>query len=390
MSPSDTIDCPIERAAHTSSCPPEELSPLLEYLQSPDRAAESRVFPRGTITADGRLDLCKQDVGPEGCRLVTDALRHQQHIRSLLLGTDAIGDIGAAAVAELVEHNQHLEIVYLGCNHITAAGAESLAAVLEHAQHVTGLWLKRNPIGDDGVRAIAAMLRKNRGLRTLDLVNTGVGKTGLASLIDALRENSTVRRLYLGGNDLDSDDAATVAELLGQSSSLEALSLSVNRIGDDGACVLAAALRKNSTLCELSLASNGISACGGAVLLDAVAQHPSLSSLDLGFSPSTRALNVLANTLRDEGARAAARMLLENRSLKKLDLHHNDIGPTGLSRLAEAMERNTTLVELSLNGPLPASLKAALARNRASSSDDLCPSSDVALIKSVYRTLPKR
>src|SRR5262249_53416284 len=121
-----------------------ELTPLLEYLESNQTVSEPTVFPRGTVLADGRLDLCKQQLGPTGCRLVTKALAANTTIISVLLGTNAIGDQGATDVARLVEQNTHLEVVYLGCNRITAAGATALAQALANNDQVVGLWLKRN------------------------------------------------------------------------------------------------------------------------------------------------------------------------------------------------------------------------------------------------------
>src|SRR3954465_538020 len=111
------IHCPIKGVQSITPCPAEEVEPLLDFLRSNAPAAEMRHFPRGIVTPDGRLDLCKQDLGPEGCRCIIAALKGNVHVRSILLGTDAIGDSGADAVAGLVGENEHVEILYLGCNH---------------------------------------------------------------------------------------------------------------------------------------------------------------------------------------------------------------------------------------------------------------------------------
>ncbi len=67
---------------------------------------------------DGRLDLCKQSLGTENCLRLVAALQDNTRVRSLMLGTDAIGDVGAGAVARLVAGNAHLQVLYLGCNNI--------------------------------------------------------------------------------------------------------------------------------------------------------------------------------------------------------------------------------------------------------------------------------
>src|SRR5215207_10005424 len=104
-------------------CPAEELTPLLEALRRGEPPAEARAFPRGTWLPDGRLDLCKQAIGPDGARAVMAAVRHAPHVRHLLLGADGLGDEGARAVAELAAARGELCTVYLGGNFITAEGA---------------------------------------------------------------------------------------------------------------------------------------------------------------------------------------------------------------------------------------------------------------------------
>jgi len=386
------INCPLYHVADITPCDPAEIEPLVAYLKTGLPVTEPTPFPRGTVLEDGRLDLCKQDLGPAGCHMVTEALATNTTITSLLLGTDGIGDEGAADVARLIERNATLEIVYLGCNKIGKEGVKVLAETLTQNRSVQGLWLKRNPVGPAGAKALAAMLRQNCTLRTLDLVNTYPGHDGLAALIDVLlHDNRTVERLYLGGNEIDADDALLLADLLRTNPVIKALMLSVNSLGDPGARIIADALRENTTLAELGLASNGITAEGASALFDGARSHPTLTHLDYSCSPSTRVLGASANRIGDAGAEAAAGLLAENRVLLQLDLRHNGITKVGKAHLAAALEQNTTLRILNLDGKPDPTITALLERNLA-----LQPvpnplfTRDVALIRSVYRTAPSK
>jgi Ran GTPase-activating protein (RanGAP) involved in mRNA processing and transport len=381
-----TIRCPVYPLPPKELCDIAEVTPLAEYLRTNAPVTENVAFPRGTVTPDGRLDLCKQNLGPAGCRIVVDALAENTVVRSLLLGTDAIGDEGAADVARLVEGQGRLEIIYLGCNRIGPGGAERLSEALTPNTTVTGLWLKRNPLGSNGYKALAAMLRTNRTLRVLDLVNTAPDDAGLIALLEVLtHENRTVERLYLGGNGLGPAAASRFAELLRTNPVLKSLLLSVGHLGDKGALPFADALRENRTLTELALASNGIGPRGGVPLLESALAHPSLTTLDLGYSPSTRVLGTSANTLGDAGAETAARLLPENSTLILIDLRRNGITPRGKAILRAALEQNTALQELHLDGKGDARIAALLKRNADAA--PLPPATDdVSLIKSVYRT----
>lgn len=384
------IHCPISGPTAFAACPVDEVEPLVDFLKHSESVTEAKTFPRGTIMPDGRLDLCKQSIGVEGCRRVTMALKGSPVVRSLLFGTDGIGDEGARCVAELVGGGSPLEVIYLGCNGISDDGARELAAALANNTSVHGLWLKRNPIGDEGVFAIADLIRVNRSLHELDLVNTGFGNRGFTALIDALVDpGCSIRRLYLGGNHLNDRDAIRLADLLRSNTTLRALMLNVNRVRDSGAVAIADALRENETLEEIGLASNGLGDEGVTGLAKSITQHRSLKRLDLGYSPSTKVLGESENRIGNSGAAALAEMLRENTSLQRLDVTRTGISEEGWTAIADGLSVNFSLTELRKSGRMPEPVSQKLQQNRAA-----CPASEkpdeLAMIKSVYRTSDQR
>jgi Ran GTPase-activating protein (RanGAP) involved in mRNA processing and transport len=377
------IYCPITEPIVASPEIIADLAPLLEHLQGDVAVEVQKVFPKGTIMPDGRLDLCKQNLGVGGCHLVTAALAKDTQIISLLLGTNGIGDTGAAAVAELVKENDRLEIIYLGCNAITATGVAALSAALVDSQTITGLWLKRNPIGVEGARHLATMLATNHSIRTLDLVCTQIGLTGLDEIVSTLIDrNQTIERLYLGGNQIDRLGAASIAKLITHNSHIKALLLNVNQLGDDGVEILAAALSQNTTLQEIGLASNHIGDRGCIALMSAIESHPTLIDVDLGYSPSTKVLGSQANQFGDLAVDSICQMLDRNDTLQKLDLRRTGITLQGKDRLFTALEYNRSLQALLLDNPsdrITTLLNSRFDRRTPSQT------SDAALIRSVYR-----
>lgn len=383
------MDCPLHGVEKMPLCDPAEIQPLVQHLVANTSVSEPTTFPRGTVLPDGRLDLCKQSLGPLGCAMVTEALSRNTTIKSLLLGTDGIENSGAAQVARLIETNPHLEILYLGCNLIEAAGSKTLADTLRTNQSVTGLWLKRNPLGIAGTKAIADMLQHNRTIRTLDLVTTQMGPEGLSALLEVLlHHNRTVERLYLGGNEIGVESCHQIAAVLERNPVLKALLLNVNDLGDEGATILASVLQQNRTLTELGLASNGITQLGAATIFTALAEHPALQKLDLGYSPSTKVLRAKPNFIGDEGAREVAQFLRWNTTLQQLDLRRTGITRAGIKVLLAGLCENQTLTRLWLDGKQDVRIARLLAANqRLRPSTDLSLPSDVAKIRSVYRTI---
>ncbi len=381
------IQCPLQGPIPFVACSIDEITPLIEHLALNIPVSGPTVFPRGTVLPDGRLDLCKQNLGPTGCRSVAKSLHNHQHIRSLLLGTDGIGDEGAVAISELVQANSALEIIYLGCNGITNQGAETLVKTLSNNSTIEGLWLKRNPIGDQGAEAISRLLTQNQTLRVLDLVNTGFGRRGVQSLCRSLRTaGCSIERLYLGGNALDAFSAKELAEVLRSNKTLRALYLNVSLLGDQGAIAIAEGLRANKTLCELGLASNGLTVQGVQPLLETITTHPSLVNLDLGYSPSTKALRAQPNSVGDEGAVFVAKMLQANTKLKRINLAKTGIGKLGRATIEQAIMNNRSIQDCTLDGGLTETTRSHLLANRQDNTSALRCSRDTSLIRSVYRS----
>ena len=380
--------CPAVGVPDITPCDPTELAPLCAWLVRGEAATSTMTFPRGTVLPDGRLDLCKQSIGPDGAARVLDALRGHPAITSILFGTGAIGNVGATAVAGGLAT---LDTVYLGCNRIDHAGIHTLAGAIATSS-VRALWLKRNPIGSAGAREIAALVAGGSTLRVLDLFNCELDDDGVATIAEALAAPTCrIEHVYLGGNGAGWRAAHAIAELLTTTRTLRTLSVSASRLGDDGAIAIASGLARNTSLDELGLASNAIGPRGAAALALATAAHPRLTSLDLGVVSAARALGELPNHIGNEGTEPIAELIATTTSLRRLGLEANGITSRGAIPIVRAVEGNTSLVALGLAHGVARTLRrrirARLAHNATSVGIE-GPPAHVAAIASVYRTAP--
>jgi len=172
------VRCPAITNPDAGLADPADFEPLLARLATGGNVAESEIFPRGTVQPDGRLDLCKQGIGPVETGRIVAAAAGSPLVRHLLLGTNGLGAEGARAVAGALQPGHGVETLYLGCNRIDPEGVDALAGRLADDTTVRALWLKRNPVGDEGVARLAAALSGNTTIRTLDLVNVGMTVRG--------------------------------------------------------------------------------------------------------------------------------------------------------------------------------------------------------------------
>ncbi|MEM6991746.1 MAG: DUF924 family protein [Myxococcota bacterium] len=406
----DAADTPVSedvlrpRPVPVQPCALDELEPLLDHLRDKRPVESQTSFVRGTHMPDGRLDLCKQVVGPDGIGPVLDGLADNPHVSHFMIGNNIVGNVGATAIADFIRSGRsHVDVWYIGGNEIDAEGLAPICEALIDNPHVESLWLKRNPLGRESGPMLAELLRRNDRIHTLDLVNTGLLDEGVAPIIEALHDNRGVRHLYLGTNGLGPASAQMLAELLAKHDRLQSLLVSCNRLGDDGAAYLAGGLTRNRSLLRLGLASNRLSPDAATRLAEAVRPHPTLRFLDLGWTRATAAVGELGNRIGDEGARALADMLRDNRVLQGLDLSHNRISQSGLDAIAEALERNDALAHLrhpqhgkAVNHDSIAKLHARLDANwarfagteagQASDREDITTPRSTREILSVYRT----
>ncbi|QES59332.1 gala protein [Streptomyces venezuelae] len=372
------VRCPAIEHPDLPPADPARLDPLLARLAA-DRPVETdETFPLGTLRTDGRVDLCKQGLGPAGAARLLPAATASAHARHLLLGTNAIGDAGARTLAEALTGDHGLHTLYLGCNRIGPDGAGSLAGALGDDTTVRALWLKRNPLFEDGARTVAALLRRNTALRTLDLVNTGIGAEGVRLLLDALLEREQpLERLFLGGNGLGPDAAPLLAALIREAGVRE-LYVPANHLGDEGAAALASAAALAAHPVRLGLGGNGIGAAGARAL---AASLGGIEALDLGRTLSERSLGAPGNHPGDEGAYALA-AALPGSPLRRLELRHTGLTGRGAKGLLAAVPADSPLEYVGLGPGLPRRVKRSFTE-RLRPARAAHP--DVRAIGSVYR-----
>jgi len=83
----------------------EQMQPLYDWLsaRTEKEGTLDLRFLKGVVTSDGRLDLCKQVIGPMGIEPLLEAMGNTQHVDRLLLGNNVIGDGGGQVIADFMK-----------------------------------------------------------------------------------------------------------------------------------------------------------------------------------------------------------------------------------------------------------------------------------------------
>jgi Ran GTPase-activating protein (RanGAP) involved in mRNA processing and transport len=181
------------------------------------------------------LDLLNTGLLDEGCEILFNALKTNQTLKNLYIDTNGLTvKSGRMIGLHFEHHDNHLETLYMSCNALGDAGTSEIAAGLKHDKHLKRLGLASNCIGSDGVRAlvdalidhpsleqlnlgymkatillggldnvlgdegaaeISRLIRLNHHLRSIDLTFNGISQRGLVQIKDALKENRTLTTL---------------------------------------------------------------------------------------------------------------------------------------------------------------------------------------------------
>jgi Ran GTPase-activating protein (RanGAP) involved in mRNA processing and transport len=330
----------------------EELQPFFDHLSNntPLINIPQLEFKRGVQYEDGRMDLCKQVVGPPHIGKLMDSLKNNTHINHFLLGNNIIGLNGANAIHNflLEEHKPQIKTWYLAGNEIDGQSTILLADALKNDTVCEALWLKRNPLKALGGKYIGELMEINKKIKILDLHNTGLLDEGTKYIFQSLKKNDTLRQLYLDADGITIEGARYIAEyfdfLVGNNiKGVTSLWIDMNRIDDDGMILIANSLKNYKYLKRLFVGSNRLSDISVKVLCDNLVDHPNLIVFDLGLYKSTSDLGELPNNFGDKGAEYIAEFMKQNKSLKVLSVLHNDLTINGINKLNEALQESNLI-----------------------------------------------
>eukprot|EP01114_Cavostelium_apophysatum_P023116 TRINITY_DN8607_c1_g3_i1.p1 TRINITY_DN8607_c1_g3~~TRINITY_DN8607_c1_g3_i1.p1 ORF type:complete len:464 (-),score=31.24 TRINITY_DN8607_c1_g3_i1:82-1473(-) len=155
------------------------------------------------------LDIAVCQIGPEGCRILSEALYDNYTLTKLDIAKNEIGTDGATALAGALSHNSCLTWLMLDSNHLEIEGSNAIVESLERNTTITTLNLSRNRVESD---RIAAMITKNSTLQELYLDRTGLETA--KSIAEALLKNTTIKRVNLSANELYDDGTEMFEEVL--------------------------------------------------------------------------------------------------------------------------------------------------------------------------------
>jgi len=231
-----------------------------------------------------------------------------------------------------------------------------------------------NRLGDDDMRIFSDVFSPAAHfLQSLDLSYNLVTDNGIEILCNGLlgRKCLTLQRVALRANSIGPRGCNTICQTLRQVPSLLALDISQNSLLRVGGLMLVEFLQGSEQLLELQLADTEIDidvlVAFSAVLLAGSSQlkvcnleNPRIQTLQedhiihlgrmLRVDTHISDIYLGKHRMRDDGVRQLVSFLLENKTLRVLDLRCNELGAEGAKHLGTLLRTDCQLVQINLSG----------------------------------------
>lgn len=377
--------------------PLAELADFFSHLSSDgDITKEPHTeFKRGVVYPDGRMDLCKQVVGPTWIGDLMNSLKTNSKIEHFLLGNNITSEEGGEAIKQFLQepHACKIKTWYLAGSDFNSKAMKSIVDGLAHDTDMEALWLKRNPLYAEGMVSIRHLLENHNKIHILDLHNTAMGlkekaydcenhryeqyltDDGMVELCEGLKQNTSLRHLYLDANALTATSMDYLRsyfefKLKTNTRGIHSLWIDMNKLGDEGIRTFVPILR-GYNIKRLNLGSTMMSEEGAKIIAETFANHPTLQVLDLSLYKSTADMGAIVNNLTDTSVPYLCQLIESNTSLLYLNISMNNINNEGISAIAQSLMLNDTLLFMpykqygvGIDQPIVHTIETKLQQNR--------------------------
>lgn len=176
-----------------------------------------------TMTSLTHLSLTNNEIGTEGCILLSSSIKKLKRMTTLDIGHFVDSDLTPLIVS--LSSLPNLTSLDMSCNQ-----RMSDLHVLGDLSNLVCLNISDNNLGEEGASELSIPLSKMSRLTSLNLNANGIFDNGLISLLDSLSSLVHLETIMLGYNELESESVIALGNHFQSLTSLQILDLSNNEI----------------------------------------------------------------------------------------------------------------------------------------------------------------
>jgi Ran GTPase-activating protein (RanGAP) involved in mRNA processing and transport len=248
---------------------------------------------------------------------VLTALKHHPALKKIHFSAKSVEYLPSLSGLEVLLRNLDSKVKELILEQVDTrtVGLHEVLRELGRNTTVTNLAIRDSELSRENIQQLRVFLRQNTALQSLELDSSALGSAGLAEIAPALYRNTSIKTLALSTSRHGLDDI-----------------MSAN--------VLRVLIRRNKTITSLCLCQNGFGRNAAATrsIVEGVRSNTAIQELDVGFCE-----------LDDHGISLLANALIRNTSMVQLNLQFNEITSVGVRALVDDnVEAVKTLTQLGL------------------------------------------
>ena len=199
----------------------EFLDISLNRLTSKDVATLAKSLE--TMTSLTHLSLKNNEIGTEGCILLSSSIKKLKRMTNLDIGHFVDSDLTPLIVS--ISSLPTLTSLDMSCNQ-RMSDIHSLGGL----SNLVCLNISDNNLGEEGAAELSVSLSKMSRLTSLNLNANGIFDNGLISLLDSLSSLVHLETIMLGYNELENESAVALGNHFQHLTSLQTLDISNNEI----------------------------------------------------------------------------------------------------------------------------------------------------------------
>ncbi|XP_067882420.1 NACHT, LRR and PYD domains-containing protein 3-like [Heterodontus francisci] len=290
--------------------------------------SQNKALVQDTVGSMHKLTFNRLQLTPIDCAVLSHIIGFCDTIKNINLYDCNIQCEGLQRLGPVLHKFQELS---LGSNKLGDSGVKLLSAALRNPDcKIQKLWLERNNLTDSCFEDLSSALSTKQSLTDLNLSDNKLGDSGVKLPFEALRNpDCKIQGLELERNNLTDSCIEDLSSALSTNRSLTDLNLSDNKLGDSGVKLLSEALRNPDCKIQgLDLSDVGLTdSCASA----------------LSTSQSLKYLNLRSNSFTDRSVPALRRLILNCRSLERIQLRGNEFSSNGVNQLKSLQDTRPRL-----------------------------------------------
>ncbi|XP_067916232.1 NACHT, LRR and PYD domains-containing protein 3-like [Heterodontus francisci] len=290
--------------------------------------SQNKALVQDTVGSMHKLTFNRLQLTPIDCAVLSHIIGFCDTIKNINLYDCNIQCEGLQRLGPVLHKFQELS---LGSNKLGDSGVKLLSAALRNPDcKIQKLWLERNNLTDSCFEDLSSALSTKQSLTDLNLSDNKLGDSGVKLPFEALRNpDCKIQGLELERNNLTDSCIEDLSSALSTNRSLTDLNLSDNKLGDSGVKLLSEALRNPDCKIQgLDLSDVGLTdSCASA----------------LSTNQSLKYLNLRSNSFTDRSVPALRRLILNCRSLERIQLRGNEFSSNGVNQLKSLQDTRPRL-----------------------------------------------